>query len=97
MKKQLISLLLVLCMLLSLTPVSAATTQFQDVAPDAYYYNSVDWAVNHDPQITNGVDSINFSPDSTCRRCEVVTFLWRAFGAKKMTGETPFEDVETTD
>ena len=84
-------------MLLSLTPVSAATTQFQDVAPDAYYYNSVDWAVNHDPQITNGVDSINFSPDSTCRRCEVVTFLWRAFGAKKMTGETPFEDVETTD
>ena len=70
---------------------------FSDVKDSDYFFNPVLWAVNHDPQITKGISSTIFSPDSTCRRCEVVTFLWRAFGAEKMTGETIFEDVETTD
>ena len=92
-----ISLLLALCIILSFTPLSFAAMQFQDVASDAYYCDTVEWAVNHDPQITNGISSTDFGPDNTCKRCEVVTFLWRAFGAEKMTGEKFFEDVETTD
>ena len=53
--------------------------------------------MNHDPQITNGTSPTTFSPDNNCKRCEVVTFLWRAFGAEKMTGENPFVDVQTQD
>ncbi|MBQ3261803.1 MAG: S-layer homology domain-containing protein [Oscillospiraceae bacterium] len=97
MKKKTLALLLALCMMFSLLPFGAAAAGFQDVKPGAYYYDPVDWAVNHDPQITKGTSSTTFSPDNTCKRCEVVTFLWRAFGAEKMTGENPFVDVQTND
>ena len=95
--KKTLSLLLALCLLFSLLPFGASAVGFQDVKPGAYYYDAVDWALNHEPQITNGTSAATFSPDNTCKRCEVVTFLWRAFGAEKMTGENPFEDVKTTD
>ena len=97
MKKRMLAILLTLCAILTLLPFGASAAGFQDVKPGAYYYDAVDWAVNHDPQITNGTGNGLFSPDNTCRRCEVVTFLWRAFGAEKMTGENPFADVKTTD
>ena len=97
MKKRMLAILLTLCAILTLLPFGASAAGFQDVKPDAYYYHAVDWAVNHDPQITNGTGNGLFSPDNTCKRCEVVTFLWRAFGAEKMTGENPFADVKTTD
>ena len=97
MKKRMLAILLTLCAILTLLPFGASAAGFQDVKPDAYYYHAVDWAVNHDPQITNGTGNGLFSPDGTCKRCEVVTFLWRAFGAEKMTGENPFADVKTTD
>ena len=95
--KKWISMLLVLCLALSLLPFGAAAANFQDVAHGAYYYDAVDWALNHDPQITKGTSATTFSPNSTCKRCEVVTFLWRAFGAEKMTGENPFMDVKSSD
>ena len=97
MKKRMLAILLALCAVLTLLPFGASAASFQDVKPGAYYYDAVDWAVNHDPQITNGTGNGLFSPNNTCRRCEVVTFLWRAFGAEKMTGENPFTDVRTTD
>lgn len=97
MKKRALTLLLALCMMLSLLPFGAAAAQFQDVADGAYYKEAVDWAVSHDPQITNGTGAGTFSPNSTCRRAEVVTFLWRAFGAENMTGENHFVDVKDTD
>ena len=97
MKKRSMSFLVAFWMILSLLPVNAATLQFQDVEPNSYYYDTVEWALNHDPQITNGISNTVFSPDSTCKRCEVVTFLWRAFGAVKMTGNNTFEDVEVGD
>ena len=97
MKKRMLAILLALCAVLTLLPFGASAASFQDVKPGAYYYDAVDWAVNHDPQITNGTGSGLFSPNNTCRRCEVVTFLWRAFGAEKMTGQNPFQDVKTTD
>ena len=97
MKKRMLAMLLTLCAILTLLPFGASAAGFQDVKPGAYYYDAVDWAVNHDPQITNGTGNGLFSPENTCMRCEVVTFLWRAFGAEKMTGENPFTDVKTTD
>ena len=97
MKKRWVAVLLTLCMALTLLPYGAAAVDFQDVDAGAYYYDAVTWAVNHDPQITNGTSPTTFSPDNTCKRCEVVTFLWRAFGAEKMTGDNPFTDVKSTD
>lgn len=97
MKKKALSLLPALCMALGLLTFGATAADFQDVTSDAYYYDAVEWATSHDPQITQGTSTALFSPDSTCKRCEVVTFLWRAFGAEKMTGENPFSDVKDTD
>ena len=50
---------------------------FTDVKTDAYYYDAVLWAVNHDPQITNGTSATTFNPDATCTRGQIVTFLYR--------------------
>ena len=66
--------------------VSAATNPFTDVASSAFYYDAVLWAVNHDPQVTNGTSDTTFSPDATCNRGQIVTFLYRAFS--KMAGYT---------
>ena len=97
MKQKLLSLLLALCTVLSILPFGAAAADFQDVASDAYYRDAVQWALKHDPQITRGTGASTFSPNDTCKRCEVVTFLWRAFGAKKAEGKNVFTDVKDTD
>ena len=67
---------------------------FRDVTEDAYYYDAVLWAVNHDPQITKGVSGDRFAPSDTCTRAQVVTFLWRAMGEPEpKSAENPFRDV----
>lgn len=97
MKKKALSLFSALCMTLSLPASGANAADFRDVPSDAYYYDAVEWALNFEPQITQGTSEESFSPDSTCKRCEVVTFLWRAFGAERITGENNFTDVAATD
>lgn len=52
-------------------------TPFADVAPSAYYADPVMWAV--DEGITNGTSTTTFSPNDTCTRGQIVTFLYRAF------------------
>ena len=52
-----------------------AKNPFTDVAEDTYYYNAVLWAVENG--ITDGTTETTFSPDDTCTRAHVVTFLWR--------------------
>ena len=69
---------------------------FTDVTEGAYYYDPVLWAVNHTPQITNGTSATTFSPDKTCTRAQVVTFLWRAMGEPEPTQTAnPFTDVRS--
>jgi len=48
---------------------------FADVAPDAYYYDAVLWAVENG--ITTGVSETSFAPNKTVTRAQTVTFLWR--------------------
>ena len=68
---------------------------FLDVKNGAFYYDAVLWAVEHDPQITKGTDATHFSPDATCTRGQVVTFLWRAVGSPEPTMTfNPFSDVK---
>jgi hypothetical protein len=48
---------------------------FEDVKADQYYYKAVLWAVENG--ITTGTSATKFSPDSTCTRAQIVTFLYR--------------------
>ena len=75
------------------TDEPGSTEKFVDVAKDAWYHDSVYWAV--DKGITNGTDETHFSPDAACTRGQMVTFLWRAAGepAPAAGTENPFADV----
>ena len=81
---------------LELRPDDPDPFRFDDVQDeDAYYFTPVYWAYNHDPQVTNGTSATKFSPNGTCTRAQVVTFLWRAMGCPAPeTAENPFTDVE---
>ncbi len=65
---------------------------FTDVSPDAYYYDAVLWAVERG--ITLGTSTTTFSPDMSCTRAQMVTFLWRSAGSPSpANGDNPFIDV----
>ena len=67
---------------------------FKDVAENKYYHDPVLWAYYHDPQITAGTSKTTFSPNDTCTRAQIVTFLWRAAGSPEpTTTNNPFKDV----
>ena len=71
---------------------------FRDVSEDAFYFDPVLWAVTCDPQITDGTSETTFSPDATCTRGQVVTFLWRAKGCPEpQNSKNRFRDVHTGD
>ena len=53
------------------------TSNFTDVSANADYAQAVAWAVEQD--ITSGTGNGQFSPNSTCTRGQIVTFLYRAF------------------
>ena len=58
------------------TPTPASSTNpFEDVSSSEYYYTPVLWAVGKG--ITNGTDATHFSPNDTCTRGQIVTFLYR--------------------
>ena len=69
----------------------SGTMPFADVPKDSYYYNAVLWAVENG--ITNGTGETTFSPDATCTRAQIVTFLWRAEQSPAAAGSNPFADV----
>ena len=52
---------------------------FTDVTSDAEYYSAVVWAVLQG--VTSGTSATTFSPDQTCTRAQIMTFLYKAFGA----------------
>ena len=79
-------------------PFAGSANPFTDVPESEYYYEPVLWAVNHTPQITKGTSDTTFSPNATCTRGQVVTFLWRAMGEPEPTSSVnKFSDVQTSD
>ena len=56
-------------------PAAGSGTRFADVAETAYYADAVLWAVKEG--VTLGTSANAFSPDETCTRAQIVTFLWR--------------------
>ena len=69
---------------------------FTDVKAGAYYYDAVLWAAEQG--ITTGTSEHSFSPDATCTRGQVVTFLWRNAGSPNPSiSDIPFVDVKESD
>ena len=67
---------------------------FIDVSADVYYAESVTWAVANGITTGTSEDGPLFSPDGSCTRAQMVTFLWRAAGCPEPeTEQSPFEDV----
>ena len=69
----------------------ASSMPFTDVADDAYYRDAVLWAVENG--ITKGTTDTTFSPNATCTRAQIVTFLYRNVQAQGggFTGEWMFQ------
>lgn len=68
---------------------------FIDVPAGSYYYDAVLWAVENG--ITKGTSDAAFSPDKTCTRAQIVTFLWRSQNAPATGSNDPFTDVAADD
>ena len=72
-------------------PTVGGNVGFVDVAPGSYCYEAVKWAVANG--ITKGTDATHFSPNATCTRGQVVTFMYRAEGEPAVGGNVGFIDV----
>lgn len=71
---------------------TSTNNPFTDVT-GGYYYKAVLWAVENN--ITSGTSATTFSPNSTCTRAQIVTFLWRFEGSPApKTMNNPFTDVK---
>lgn len=66
---------------------------FVDVPAGAYYYDAVLWAA--EGGIVTGTDAVHFSPDASCTRAQLVTFLWRAAGSPAVNYAMNFTDVDS--
>lgn len=74
------------------SPAPKSMNSFADVPADAYYAKAVAWAVENG--ITSGTGGGKFSPDATCTRAQIVTFLYRAAGSPAVSGGNAFSDVK---
>ena len=70
------------------------TMPFTDVPAGSYYYDAVLWTVENG--ITKGTSNTTFSPNMTCTRAQIVTFLWRSEKCPAAGTANPFADVKST-
>jgi len=69
---------------------------FTDVLEGKYYYDAVLWAVEN--RVTTGTAATRFSPNETCTRAQIVTFLWRYLGAPEAQEQaSSFTDLKETE
>ena len=77
--------------------LDTGSTPFTDL-PQAGHWarTAIEWAYNHQPQITSGTTDTTFSPFATLTRGEAMTFLWAAAGKPAPTStNNPFKDVSS--
>lgn len=69
---------------------------FTDVKAGSWYEDAVRWA--YEQGITAGTSATAFSPDMTCTRGQVVTFIWRMHGSPKPNSKNnSFTDIKSSD
>ena len=73
------------------------TSKFTDVyaTTHADYMKAINWATEQG--ITTGTGNGKFSPDATCTRAQIVTFLYRFKGNPPVYGSLNFSDVNKTE
>jgi hypothetical protein len=70
-------------------------TDVQNTDSTSWYYKAVLWAVENG--ITEGTSATTFSPNASCKRSQVVTFLWRYENQPQAKSDNnPFTDVQNT-
>ncbi len=79
----------------ALVEKTPSAVNFTDVAPGAWYAESVNWAVEEG--ITSGTTAWTFSPDETCTTAQILTLLWRANGSPEPGISNPYADVKRGD
>ena len=73
-------------------PAPTSTTMaFTDIPAGSFYYDAVLWAI--ESGITKGTSTTTFSPNDTCNRGQIVTFLYRAMKSPEANATNPFQDV----
>lgn len=60
---------------------AAENAVFADVPKDTWFTDAVTWA--DESNITNGTGGNRFSPDASCTRAQIVTFLYRDMATQK--------------
>lgn len=77
---------------------AVGSAEFADVSEDDYYYDAVEWAYSHKPQVTGGMGDGTFGANGVVTRAQAMTFLWRTAGCPEPeTAENPFADVRESD
>ena len=66
-------------------------SKFNDVKQTDYFAQPVSWTI--EKGITKGTSAATFSPNATCTRVQILTFLWRAYGSPAPTIKNPFSDL----
>ena len=98
MTKRLWALVLAFALALGTLPaaVAAGDSPFDDISSRDSYYDAVLWA--YENNVTAGTSATQFSPNATCTRGQVVTFLWRAMGKPApQSADNPFTDIHPGD
>ncbi|WP_130870434.1 S-layer homology domain-containing protein [Intestinimonas massiliensis (ex Afouda et al. 2020)] len=93
-KSRMLSLLLALCMLFTLLPISALAAdaeRFDDVKADSWYYSYVDYVT--EKGFFQGISSTRFAPEDTMTRAMFVTAVSRVAGKTGDASVAPFDDV----
>ena len=95
MKKRILSILLICCMVFSLFPVSALAANsdmpFTDVKTTDWFYDEVCYAYEHG--LMQGTSATTFDPDGTTSRGMIVTILYRLEGEPSFMNANIFTDV----
>ncbi|HIR91683.1 MAG TPA: S-layer homology domain-containing protein [Candidatus Limicola stercorigallinarum] len=68
------------------------TRPFGDVPVDAWYHDTMDWAVEEG--LLTGYEDGTIGPDNTLSRSQLVTMLWRRAGSPETDAELTFTDCD---
>ena len=73
------------------SPTVLSSDTFRDVKTSNFAYSAINWA--NLKGITSGTGGNNFSPERTCTRAQIVTFLYREYGNGEKTADSGFDDA----
>ena len=74
-----------------LAPQVPVSERFDDVDPNGWAYEDIQYCVDHD--LMNGIGNRKFAPKMVMTRAQMVQVLYNIEGEPAVTGETPFTDL----